>query len=120
MFTWSNAGHPPPMLCHPDGKTEELHQHDPMLYPGFAGRPRTERRWHLAPGTTILLYTDGLTDRPDRPDGPGSDVKDGLEHIAAVLAAHRDQPLDNLLNAVAQTAGPRPADDIALLAIRIR
>jgi hypothetical protein len=39
---------------------------------------------------------------------------------SAVLAAHRDQPLDNLLNAVAQIAGPRPADDIALLAIRIR
>jgi hypothetical protein len=115
-FTWSNAGHPPPMLGHPDGTTEELHHHDPMLYPGFAGLPRTERRWQLAPGTTILLYTDGLTDRPDR---PGSDVKGGLQRIAAVLAAHRDQPLDKLLNAVAQIAGPRPADDIALLAIRV-
>ena len=116
-FTWSNAGHPPPMLGYPDGTTEELHHHDPMLYPGFARLPRTERRRQLAPGTTILLYTDGLTDRPDR---PGSDVKGGLQRIAAVLAAHRDQPLDKLLNAVAQIAGPRPADDIALLAIRIR
>jgi serine phosphatase RsbU (regulator of sigma subunit) len=102
------------MLCHPDGRTEDLHQHDPMLYPGFAGTPRTQHRRHLAPGTTILLYTDGLTDRP------GRDGKRDLERIAALLAVHHDQPLDNLLNAVAQTAGPRPADDIALLALRIR
>ena len=51
-FTWSNAGHPPPLLCHPDGRTEDLHHHDPMLYPGFAGIPRTQHRRHLAPGTT--------------------------------------------------------------------
>ncbi len=113
-FTWANAGHPPPMLCHPDGRTEDLHHHDPMLYPGFAGSPRTQHRRHLAPGTTLLLYTDGLSDRP------GNDAKGILKRVAAHLADHRDQPLDNLLNAVAQIAGPRPADDIALLAIRIR
>jgi signal transduction histidine kinase/CheY-like chemotaxis protein/serine phosphatase RsbU (regulator of sigma subunit) len=113
-FTWTNAGHPPPMLCHPDGRAEDLRHHDPMLDPAFADTPRTQHRRHLAPGTTILLYTDGLTDRP------GSDVKHDLQRIAALLAAHRDQPLDNLLNAVVQIAGPRPADDIALLAIRTR
>jgi serine phosphatase RsbU (regulator of sigma subunit) len=85
-----------------------------MLYPGFAGIPRTQHRRHLAPGTTLLLYTDGLSDRP------GNDAKRDLQRIAELLAAHRNQPLDNLLNAVAQLAGPRPADDIALLAIRIR
>jgi serine phosphatase RsbU (regulator of sigma subunit) len=85
-----------------------------MLYPGFAGIPRTQRRRDLASGNTILLYTDGLTDRP------GGDAKRDLQRITALLAAYRDQPLDNLLNAVAQIAGPRPADDIAMLAIRIR
>ncbi len=102
------------MLCHPDGRTEDLHRHDPMLYPGFARISRTQHRRHLAPGTTIMFYTDGLTDRS------GSDAKRDLQRVAGVLAAHRDQPLDKLLNAVAEIAGPRPADDIAQLSIRIR
>ena len=30
-MTWSNAGHPPPVLVHPDGTTELLAEHD-MLF----------------------------------------------------------------------------------------
>jgi serine phosphatase RsbU (regulator of sigma subunit) len=78
------------------------------------GTPRTQSRRLLAPGTTILLYTDGLTDRA------GGDTERDLQRAAALLATHQDQPLDSLLNAVAQIAGPRPADDLALLAIRTR
>jgi serine phosphatase RsbU (regulator of sigma subunit) len=103
------------MLCHPDGRVEHLHPHDHMLDPGFAGTPRTQNRRLLTPGTTNLLYTDVLTDRADR---AGSDTMRDLQRAAGLLAIHRDQPLDSLLNAVAQIAGPSPADDVALLAIR--
>jgi serine phosphatase RsbU (regulator of sigma subunit) len=113
-LTWTNAGHPPPMLCNPDGSIEQLHHHDPMLYPDFAGVPRTERHRELAPGTTVLLYTDGLTDRP------GTAFERDLDRVAELLAAHQDKPLDQLLQALTQITGPHPADDVALLAIRIR
>jgi signal transduction histidine kinase/CheY-like chemotaxis protein/serine phosphatase RsbU (regulator of sigma subunit) len=116
-LTWTNAGHPPPLLCHPDGTVRTLDQHDLMFYPGFDDppRPRTEHRQQIPPGSTILLYTDGLVDRP------GGHYDHDLDLAAAILAAHRDLPLDQLLNSLAdRIAGPDHPDDIALLAVRIR
>jgi Stage II sporulation protein E (SpoIIE) len=81
---------------------------------GIAGGFGTVSAAELSPGTTVLLYTDGFTDRP------GTAFNRNLERAAGLLAAHRDQPLDQLLHALAQITGPYPADDIALLAIRIR
>jgi serine phosphatase RsbU (regulator of sigma subunit) len=115
-LTWTNAGHPPPLLCHPDGTVRTLDQHDLMFYPGFDNPPlpRTEHRRQIPPGSTILLYTDGLVDRP------GSLFDDNLDMAAAILAAHRALQLDQLLNSLAdRIAGPDHPDDIALLAVRI-
>ena len=62
-LTWSNAGHLPPLLLPPDGRACLL-EREPDLLLGV--EPTTTRQDHtvlLPPGSTVLLYTDGLVER---------------------------------------------------------
>ncbi|MEU1734719.1 SpoIIE family protein phosphatase [Streptosporangium sp. NPDC020145] len=113
-LTWSNAGHPPPLLLLPDRSTRRLDQHDVLFYPGLGHPPRTDHRMDLVPGSTLLLYTDGLVDRP------GRDVEQAIGTTRALLAAHGERPLPELLETLAdEMAGPKADDDVAMLAVRV-
>ncbi|MFI9274569.1 SpoIIE family protein phosphatase [Kitasatospora sp. NPDC052896] len=109
----ASAGHLPPLVRHPDGSVErvEVAVGPPLGLPADwqpACYPRTGFR--LAPGTTLLLYTDGLVERP------GEDLDQGLDRLAEVL---RDGPdrLPALADHVRDTLGDRldAEDDAALL-----
>jgi serine phosphatase RsbU (regulator of sigma subunit) len=69
---------------------------------------------HLPPGSTVLLYTDGLIERP------GEDLDRGLERLceqASTLGHHPlDRFCDGILNSLLATTG---TDDIALIALRV-
>ncbi|RLP85015.1 SpoIIE family protein phosphatase [Micromonospora sp. CV4] len=112
-MTWCNAGHPPAMLVRAGGAVEILEAPpEPLL--GLA-RPsrRTTRSTSLALGDTLLLYTDGLIERRDRP------IDDGLAELVARLAGTDTLPLDELCDLLLTSIGHR-ADDTALLAVRAR
>ncbi|MFJ7967701.1 GAF domain-containing SpoIIE family protein phosphatase [Streptomyces sp. NPDC096324] len=113
-LTWTNAGHPPPLVVRPGGAVERLTAHDVMVFPGLNTPPRTEDRLLLEPGSVLLLYTDGLVERP------GKDMDLAIEAAGRLLAAHAGRSLDALLNEIAdEIAGADAIDDIALLALRI-
>ncbi|MET7746682.1 SpoIIE family protein phosphatase [Streptomyces sp. NPDC005385] len=114
-LTWTNAGHPPPLLVTPDGVVEHLDQHGILLYPGLGnGQPRTENQRLLAPGSLLLLYTDGLVEHI------GTPVETLIDAAGRLLAENRTLPLDELAALLAdQLAGPHATDDVALLALRI-
>ncbi len=108
----ASAGHLPPLLV--AGGTAQLLDVRPsrMLGAPPAAGPAVEWAGVLAPGATLLLYTDGLVESRD------ADIDRGL---AALLdAAERagttdpDELCDRLLAGLA--SGVR-ADDVALLAI---
>ncbi|MCQ4080956.1 SpoIIE family protein phosphatase [Streptomyces sp. RB6PN25] len=111
----ATAGHPPPVLRHPDGHTELL-----PLPPGLllgidpdADYPSTEIP--LTPGTVLALYTDGLVETP------GVDMDDAMAGLAAQLSQASPQPMDRLATTLidhARRTAPR-TDDIALLLIRL-
>jgi serine phosphatase RsbU (regulator of sigma subunit) len=115
-LSWTNAGHPPPLLLErPGGRPERLATQDPLLWPGLTGRPRTSQHRLLPAGATLLLYTDGLIERR------GGDIDAAIDRTAAALAAApANRPLPALLEQLAaEIAGPEPADDIVLLTARI-
>ncbi|MGW7641960.1 SpoIIE family protein phosphatase [Streptomyces decoyicus] len=110
----ATAGHPPPLLRHPDGHTEVLHL-PPGLLLGIAPEadyPTTEIA--LPPGAVLALYTDGLVEIP------GTDIDDTTNALAQHLAQDQSQDLDALAETLirhAERSAPRH-DDIALLLIR--
>jgi serine phosphatase RsbU (regulator of sigma subunit) len=115
-LSWTNAGHPPPLLLErPGGQPGRLALADPLLWPGLTGSPRTSQQLLLPPGATLLLYTDGLVERRD------GDIDDAIDRAAAALsAAPADHPLTALLEQLAaEIADPSAADDMVLLAARI-
>src|SRR3954452_4474821 len=83
-FSWVNAGHPPPLVFRPDGSVEELRS-EPDLPLGLVERTRRFRLRHrrLAPGERVILYTDGISQRPTR---------DGFFGREGIIAAVRDAP----------------------------
>ncbi|WP_217552548.1 SpoIIE family protein phosphatase [Streptomyces sp. GbtcB6] len=109
----ATAGHPPPVLRHPDGHAEVLHL-PPGLLLGIdpdTEYPATEIP--LPPGTVLALYTDGLVETP------GVDLDDAMSALAVPLARARFQSMDRLAETLidhARRAAPR-TDDIALLLI---
>ncbi|MET7827077.1 SpoIIE family protein phosphatase [Streptomyces sp. NPDC005386] len=113
-MTWTNAGHPPPLVAAPEGSVERLDQHGILLFPVFTGRPREEYRRLLAPGSVLLLYTDGLIERA------GTNIEILINTAVRLLAEHHTLPLDKLVALLAdQLAGHDAGDDVALLAVRI-
>jgi serine phosphatase RsbU (regulator of sigma subunit) len=114
-MTWTNAGHPPPILIHPDHRAEILHPHNHLL--GFAdtfAQPRTDNRVTLAPGSSILLYTDGLVERPRVGiDGMIAD----LAEVAADM--HSTDPAHLADTILRRTTHAFHHDDIALLVVHV-
>ncbi|WDN56012.1 PP2C family protein-serine/threonine phosphatase [Streptomyces clavuligerus] len=110
----ASAGHPPPILIHPDGHAAVLDiPTGPPLGTGHGGY--TTRTLTVPPGSTLLLYTNGLVQTRN------TDITTGTENLrrhAATLATARPGTLcDDIL----ATLGPGDAqDDIALLAARFR
>jgi serine phosphatase RsbU (regulator of sigma subunit) len=112
---WANAGHPPPVLIRPDGGLEVLAHDEADLLLGVD--PTAERREAvvaLAPGTTVLLHTDGLVERR------GSTLDEGSGRLLAVLAELRGLPLPALCDELlARLLEGTPQDDVALVALTV-
>jgi phosphoserine phosphatase RsbU/P len=72
----------------------------------------------LAPGDLIALYTDGVTEAAN-PSGE----EFGEERLAALVRSMRDQPADEIVNAIHTavtefTEGAPAADDITVVVAR--
>jgi PAS domain S-box-containing protein len=112
-FHWANAGHPPPVLRHPDGSTELLDDGEPDLLLGAGGSVRTTHHRVLPAGSTIVLYTDGLVEHRARPLDEG--LHD-VQRLVARLDADAARTCDALF--AANLAGPTD-DDVAVVVIRL-
>ncbi|MFB0620158.1 SpoIIE family protein phosphatase [Streptomyces sp. AGS-58] len=112
----ARAGHPPPLLRRPDGRVRVLDlAGGPLLgIEASAVYPTTEVS--LAPGSVLVLYTDGLV------ESPGVDIEDALADLGGLLAETGDRPLEDLADIVVRhsAAARERVDDVAVLLLRAR
>ena len=122
LLTWANAGHPPPLLLTPDGEARFLEEGASVMIGVPASQPASEHaraqgEQVLPPGSTLLMYTDGLVERR------GRDLDEQLADLArtaAGLVRTGDDPADlcrRLLHAC-RRAGD--TDDAAAVALTLR
>ncbi|GAA1932274.1 SpoIIE family protein phosphatase [Nocardioides marmoribigeumensis] len=119
LLRWTNAGHPPPLLLEEDGRVRWLEDADFSHTDVMVGvDPHVTRSDHVAlvpRGGTVLLFTDGLTERR------GEDLTEGLDRLAAAAAAHHRLPLELFVDSLLEVMAPGDLDDdVALLALRFR
>ncbi len=110
---WSNAGHLPPAVLHPDGTVELLDRPNDLLLGLDPTSPRADHEAVLHPDDVVLLYTDGLVERRDSP------LDHGLARLRQALGALVGLPLDRLCDELIARIVPADADDdLALVAVR--
>ncbi|MFF2727724.1 GAF domain-containing SpoIIE family protein phosphatase [Streptomyces sp. NPDC058008] len=113
-LTWSNAGHPPPLLRTADGRVTVLGEHDLLLLGSSDGLARHDHTHALPRDSVLLLYTDGLVERRD------DDIDTSIQQAAATLATHGGLPLPLLLEVLSRGLADVPQrDDVAVLVIRV-
>jgi sigma-B regulation protein RsbU (phosphoserine phosphatase) len=111
-----NAGHCLPLLLR-DGGAESVEATGLPI--GIFGTGRySARKCRLAPGESLLLYTDGLSEA----EGPGKGEY-GLDRLAAVASANRHLPPAALISACLEDvrgfrAGAPARDDLTIMLIR--
>jgi serine phosphatase RsbU (regulator of sigma subunit) len=109
------AGHEPPLLIRANGTAEFVGQFGTPL--GLIDQVTLyTTRLHLAPGDTLLAYTDGVTERP------GPEGLYGPDRLITAATATSLLPPAQLIatirTSVEKFSNQKPKDDIALLAIR--
>lgn len=114
-LVWSNAGHPPPLVIHPDGAQQILDERRPELLLGVdAGTARTEQTLVLERDATVLLYSDGLIERRDE------DLDAGIARLQQAVRELKGSTLDELCDGLLKRlVDGHPDDDVALAAIRL-
>lgn len=112
--TWTNAGHPPPILVGPDGTAELLEAHDPLFGFGLTGPGgRADHERDLVPGSLFFLYTDGLVERRD------SDLDAGTARLVELLGTVHDREPQAIVDAAMDELAPGARDDVVAFAIRV-
>jgi PAS domain S-box-containing protein len=110
---WVNAGHPPPLLA-VDGEPPSFLKGAGAVPLGVLPYPDfRETSVAVGPEATVVLYTDGLIERP------GESIDLGLRRLADLVHGAPNDPealCDQLLEALIPDGAP--SDDVALLALR--
>ncbi|MFJ5218400.1 SpoIIE family protein phosphatase [Streptomyces sp. NPDC088354] len=111
--TVASAGHLPAIVRRPGGGADIVRARSGILLgvEADAGYPATEIPF--PPGAVLLLYTDGLVERP------GTDIGTAVHELADRLAAAPTDSLDALADGLIREArgSDRGRDDIALLLV---
>ena len=116
-FAFARAGHEPPLVLNVDGSVQRV-PHGPGMSLGLWEHITIDlQAVHLAPGSTLLLFTDGMTDCRD-PNG----VQFGLSRINQTLMGLVGLPAQAACDRLLQTlkdyqAGSNQDDDVTLVAI---
>lgn len=117
--TLLRAGHEPPLIWDARGSFWEPEAGRSLPLGLFAKSVIDTQRVALLPGSTLLMFTDGVTDAMD-----AEGVRFGRERIRATAAAHAELAAQPLCTAIitaleAHRGAAAQTDDITMLALRV-
>jgi serine phosphatase RsbU (regulator of sigma subunit) len=107
----ASAGHPPPVLATPGHQTGFL-ELPPGLPLGIGAGHYQATRIKPPPGSTLVLYTDGLVETP------GTDISTGMASLADSLTMLSELTVEDACDSLLSSLAPKPTDDIAMLMVR--
>src|SRR3984957_7970300 len=110
VLAWAQAGHPPPLLVR--GATAQPLGQPAGILLGAGRGSYDAMTMTLQAGDALLLYSDGLVERRDRP------LDEGLATLARAAAGIGDP--EHLINAVLEALSSTDSeDDTCLVALRV-
>ena len=110
--TLTSAGHPPPLVVAPGGRTSFLEGAGGLPLGVDGDTVYTEHTTVLGPGSIVVLYTDGLVERRGRSIDEGlADLAKAAERAPRTPDAFVDALIRDLLG------GEERHDDVAVLAV---
>lgn len=113
MLRWTSAGHLPPVLVEPDGTARMLTAIPDLLLGVRASAARHDHEVVLRPGSTVVLYTDGLVER--RTDS----LERGLGWLSERLSGRAELGAEELADLLMADLAADVEDDIAVLVLRV-
>jgi signal transduction histidine kinase/FixJ family two-component response regulator len=113
-ISYSCAGHPYPLLVAPDRAPEFLSEGRRPPVAAWESLKRNTAMHELPTGSVILLYTDGLIERP------GEALDHGFSRLLGAAAYRADFPVGDLCDELLERMAPPGGytDDVVLLALR--
>ena len=119
-FTYVNAGHNPPLLRHIGGNYEWLRSKPDFVLAGMEEMCYRENVLTLAPGDTLYLYTDGVTEATNR-----EQRLFGEDRLQSALNEQPDLPVYELLPKIkgcidSFVGEAEQFDDITMLGLKYR
>lgn len=117
-LVYTNAAHPPFLLCRRSGGATEVFEQPGNLLGAMPNMPFEEHTITVAPGDTLFVYTDGLTDRVNAAGEFYS-----IDRVAAVLERCREASVTAVYDEIFQDVGAFTSteefrDDIAFVVAR--
>ena len=116
---YCNAGHPPIVVVRPDGSSEFLAAKRNVAAGALERYPYMQEMAAFAPGTRLLIYTDGVTEAEQT-----DHTQYGEDRLLAFASAHaKEDPVDLVGSLIEEidgfVAGAEQSDDITALAVLV-
>ncbi|MFC9292536.1 PP2C family protein-serine/threonine phosphatase [Streptomyces sp. NPDC057011] len=108
---WSTAGHVPPLLIAPGRPAEYLFAEPGVPLGVDPEQPRPDHSRFLPPDATVVFFTDGLVEHPER------SIDESLDRLVELVAVYAGLPLQEFVQALADHHPSDGHDDLAILAL---
>lgn len=121
-FTYSNAGHPPAIICR-DGELRMLETGGTPV--GMLNDSSYDQETiYLKSKDALIIYSDGVTDAGTTPESLDFDDAFGQERLESIILTHAHLPASGLLDAISdevtQYVGDnKQFDDITLIVMKV-
>jgi PAS domain S-box-containing protein len=123
VLSFANAGHDPPLLV-VDGQVSELAYRSKGALLGVRGHGVggeilfNEESCELKPGTTLVLYTDGLIERRPKDSGEYYTSEESRQLLCEAIAAVGRRDVETFANAAYAAVPGDIDDDVAIVVVR--